>query len=151
VAELLRQIGTARDLARLALATLVNFLLGNSDAHAKNLSLLYDTPRAVRLAPLYDIVSTAVYPGLTRRLAMTVAGEDDPDRIDQAAWREMLRQAGFRPSTEQLRRNVAAVTACARQTLAVAKAEGWHRPLLDDIVQVAEVRAAQLAVAGDRV
>jgi serine/threonine-protein kinase HipA len=143
--ELLREVSTAGDLRAVALATLVNFLLGNSDAHAKNLSLLYDRPGAVRLAPLYDIVSTAVYPGLTSRLAMTIAGEDDPDKVDHAKWIEMLRVGGFRPGAEQLRRDVEMVIQCARQTLEVAQAEGWHRPILDSIVEVLENRGTRLA------
>ena len=40
-----------------------NALIGNHDAHAKNFSLLYTLQGAV-LAPMYDALSTAVYPDL---------------------------------------------------------------------------------------
>ena len=48
-----------------------NYLVGNNDAHGKNFSLLYTgigtaTPE-IRLAPLYDIVSTVYYPDLSTR------------------------------------------------------------------------------------
>jgi serine/threonine-protein kinase HipA len=145
---LLREVGTARDLQALAMATLVNFLLGNSDAHGKNLSLLYDRPGGVRLAPLYDVLSTAVYPALTRRLAMSIAGTTDPDEVDHERWLEMLREAGFRPQEEQLRRDVTRVIECAQRVLEISKAERWHRPLLDGIVQIVEERGAQLVGAG---
>ena len=35
----------------------------------------------VRLAPLYDLVSTAVYPGLDRKMAMKLGGEQRPDYV----------------------------------------------------------------------
>jgi serine/threonine-protein kinase HipA len=35
----------------------------------------------VRLAPLYDLVSTAVYPGLDRKMAMSIGGEYRPDYV----------------------------------------------------------------------
>jgi serine/threonine protein kinase HipA of HipAB toxin-antitoxin module len=37
-----------------------NVLIGNADAHLKNLSF-FSTPRGYRLAPFYDLVSTVVY------------------------------------------------------------------------------------------
>jgi serine/threonine-protein kinase HipA len=145
ISELLREIGTARDLRWFSQAVLLNFLLGNSDAHAKNYALLYDQPSRVRLAPLYDIVSTAVYPALTTRLAMSIAGIDDPAAVDLAAWQSMLNEAGFRPQPEQLAREAEAVLESARTTRTAAQAEGWYRPVLDEIVAVAETRTAQLA------
>jgi len=60
------------DIARLLRWVAFNYLVGNEDAHAKNLALLYgaDGPR---LAPHYDIVSTEVYPHLERKSAMKIA------------------------------------------------------------------------------
>ena len=37
-------------------------LIGNADAHGKNLSLLLPPGGRVRLAPLYDVMSTVHYP-----------------------------------------------------------------------------------------
>ena len=52
-------------------APIFNALIGNHDAHAKNFSLLY-SGRAPVLAPLYDTLSTAVYPTLTPKMAMKI-------------------------------------------------------------------------------
>lgn len=52
-------------------AVIFNALIGNHDAHSKNFSLLY-TPRGAVLAPLYDLLSTAVYPRLTDKMAMKI-------------------------------------------------------------------------------
>ena len=144
IAGLLRELGSARDLGAFARAVLVAFLLGNSDAHGKNFALLYDEPGRVRLAPVYDIVSTAVYPELTTRLAMSVAGVDDPARVRRPAWDEMLRDAGYGTPSGQLQREVGRILDCARAVSDIARAEGWYRPLLDEIVTTARARAEQL-------
>lgn len=153
----LRTPGLAGAETELWRALLLNFLLGNADAHAKNYSLLsyereldgqvfYD----IRLAPLYDIVSTAVYPNLTRDIAMSIGGTFDPDEVDFDRFREEARLSdlgGAEPA--RLVRVVGEqIVNCARATRDLARAEGWHRGLIDRIVEVCEARAAQLGVGG---
>jgi len=48
-----------------------NVVLGNADAHGKNWSWLYRGGQR-RLAPAYDLVSTALWPELSPRMAMRV-------------------------------------------------------------------------------
>lgn len=48
-----------------------NFLIGNCDSHGKNYSLLYKK-NTTELAPLYDAVSTLMYPELTEKLSMKI-------------------------------------------------------------------------------
>jgi serine/threonine-protein kinase HipA len=56
---LLRDFGDPRDVTALLSRTTFNMAVGNADAHAKNFSLLHDADSpAVRLAPLYDVLST---------------------------------------------------------------------------------------------
>jgi len=62
-----------------------NLILGNSDGHAKNLSIIYSDD-GVKLAPLYDLVSTRQYKRLDRKLAMGVGGRQNPDEIGRAEW-----------------------------------------------------------------
>jgi serine/threonine-protein kinase HipA len=59
LARLLRDFGDPRDVAGLLRRTTFNMAVGNADAHAKNFSVLHepDSP-AIRLAPLYDVLST---------------------------------------------------------------------------------------------
>jgi serine/threonine-protein kinase HipA len=57
--------------------SLYNFLIGNADAHAKNLSFLY-TDGKIRLAPFYDLLATAVYVRLNNKFAMNIGGQKDP-------------------------------------------------------------------------
>ncbi|MBQ5999534.1 MAG: type II toxin-antitoxin system HipA family toxin [Treponema sp.] len=50
---------------------LFNYVMGNCDSHGKNYSLLYKNNR-IELSPLYDVVSTIIYPGLTEKLSMKI-------------------------------------------------------------------------------
>ncbi|MFK8083893.1 MAG: HipA domain-containing protein, partial [Granulosicoccus sp.] len=64
-----------------------HFLVGNADAHGKNFALLHPLkPAAPSLAPLYDVVCTAAYPALTKRIAMSVGGRNLPDTIGLNHW-----------------------------------------------------------------
>ncbi|HIJ95948.1 MAG TPA: type II toxin-antitoxin system HipA family toxin [Desulfuromonadales bacterium] len=59
-----------------------NFITGNADAHGKNISFLY-RDGLVRLAPFYDLISTAVYKRLDSRFAMKMGGQRDPRYLPQ--------------------------------------------------------------------
>ena len=87
IAELLRAevMSPERDLASLADWQILNYLLGNWDGHAKNLSLLYQPGReAPVLAPFYDIVSieylnVALRAQFDRSMAFAVGGSHTPE------------------------------------------------------------------------
>lgn len=51
---------------------LVNILLANGDAHLKNWSLIYPDTITPELSPAYDIVTTRVYMGDERKLALNL-------------------------------------------------------------------------------
>ncbi|MEJ7797792.1 MAG: type II toxin-antitoxin system HipA family toxin [Solirubrobacteraceae bacterium] len=87
----------ARELPRLLRALAFQWIVGNCDAHGKNYSLLYDQG-APMLAPLYDIVSTIVYPELTTRLAMSIDGARDIAEVDDKSWVKLARDAALRPA-----------------------------------------------------
>jgi serine/threonine-protein kinase HipA len=87
----------AQELPRLIRAVALNWIVGNCDAHGKNYSLLYDQG-APTLAPLYDIVSTVVYPELTTRLAMSIDGARHLEEVDDRAWVKLAGDAGYRPA-----------------------------------------------------
>lgn len=59
-----------------------DFLVGNTDNHIKNLSLLYSSDlKRINLAPAYDIVSTAIYSGSSREMAIGISGERNLDEM----------------------------------------------------------------------
>jgi len=59
-----------------------NYLMGNCDSHGKNYSLLYKNDR-VELSPLYDVVSTVIYPGLTENLSMKIGKHYEIQKVSK--------------------------------------------------------------------
>jgi serine/threonine-protein kinase HipA len=59
-------------LERLLAAATFTVVIGNADAHGKNLALLHAMPGVIELAPLYDTVPTALFPTLREEAAMFV-------------------------------------------------------------------------------
>ena len=98
---LLREVSTAPviDLARLLDAVIYNFLVGNNDAHGKNFSLLYDgvgmANQQIRLAPLYDVVSTTYYPELSKDMAMKIGREYSSDKVTLKDFEQLAEEAGL--------------------------------------------------------
>jgi serine/threonine-protein kinase HipA len=72
------------------------FLIGNADAHAKNLAIIY-TARGPRLAPFYDLISTRVYPDLIDKFAMRIGGENRPDWIQSRHWERFSAEVNIKP------------------------------------------------------
>lgn len=74
-----------------------NVLAGNSDGHAKNLSLLHRPDGTVRLAPFYDLVSTRAIARIDPNLAFAVGKQRNPQRIQATDWDGLARACGVRP------------------------------------------------------
>jgi serine/threonine-protein kinase HipA len=66
---------SAAELDRLVAMVAFTVLIGNADAHGKNLSLLHPDPEHVSLAPLYDPVPTMLWPPLRSEAAMAIGGQ----------------------------------------------------------------------------
>ena len=82
--DLLRRYSANPIVDQLKLWDLVifNFLIGNTDNHLKNFSLLYDeTLTSIRLAPAYDLISTSIYPSSTRNMAFKIGDHLSLDDI----------------------------------------------------------------------
>jgi serine/threonine-protein kinase HipA len=145
ILRVLRGPFMARDINDFVHALLLNFLLGNSDAHGKNFALLYEPQEGVRLAPLYDVVSTAVYPDVTDRMAMAIGGVTDPNEVDLQAWIRLAEECDLgRGIAPIVRRRTAAVLRAAADWRETALSQGWHREVIDAIIDVCHRRAAQL-------
>ena len=86
----------AVDQRALFLWVVINMLIGNADAHAKNLAILF-TPNGPRLAPFYDLISTLVYPDLSTRLAMRIGGENRINWIQRRHWERFSVEVGIKP------------------------------------------------------
>jgi serine/threonine-protein kinase HipA len=93
---LLRTISTrpAADVLALLDAAIVNLIIGNCDAHGKNFSLLYQAGE-IRLAPLYDLMSTIAYPEVSASMAMKMGGAGDLDAMTKDTWSRFANEAGL--------------------------------------------------------
>ena len=85
----------ARDRIRLLDAVIFNVLVGNTDAHAKNWSMIINPGAAAVMAPLYDIACAGVYDGITLNLAQDIAGQNRGPHIHGRHWRRMAEAAGL--------------------------------------------------------
>lgn len=110
--ELLREqsINPALDQKNLINWAVFNVLIGNADAHAKNIAILF-TKAGPRLAPFYDLLCTTVYPDLSKRLAMSIGGENRPDWIQLRHWDRFtddiqVKQALVRKMVETMASNI---------------------------------------------
>ncbi|MCW5822070.1 MAG: type II toxin-antitoxin system HipA family toxin [Cyanobacteria bacterium TGS_CYA1] len=87
----------AREKIELLKRVIFNYVVGNADSHAKNFALLHLDENYVELAPAYDILSTAIYPKLTRNLAMAIGGESELDSIGARNWERFSKLIEIKP------------------------------------------------------
>ena len=64
---------------------MANAAMGNYDAHAKNISVVYVSADRVRLAPAYDVIVTAVYEALDRDFALHFCGTTLPQALTRTS------------------------------------------------------------------
>jgi len=95
--QLLREHSTrpAADVNAFLNLVYFNYLIGNADAHSKNFSLLLGGAGPV-LAPAYDLICTAAYPGLSHKMAMKIGSEYDPDRVTTRHWEALAQQCDLK-------------------------------------------------------
>ena len=84
-----------------------NYLIGNTDNHIKNLSLLYSEDlKSVRLAPAYDIVSTMIYQSSTENMALAINGICNINEITRTSFEKTASQVGIGPKMAMKRFDV---------------------------------------------
>jgi serine/threonine-protein kinase HipA len=91
IADVLREHSSRpqEDIPAFVDALAFNWLIGGTDAHAKNYSLLHGRDGRVRLAPLYDVSSVLPYPRMNTprvKLAMKIGGEYVLKRVTARHW-----------------------------------------------------------------
>ena len=83
----------ASDMLQFQRWVMFNYLIGNADAHGKNMSVLIDD-EGYRLAPFYDLLCVRVY-GDTG-LALFIGDEETFDAVGRHSWEAFCRDCGFR-------------------------------------------------------
>ena len=124
--------------------------IGNADSHAKNCSLLLEHG-TVRLAPAYDLICTAVYPGISGTLAMAIGDQYQADQVTPRHWAQLLAECDL--DTMALRRRMARVAeALARDAGSVAQGfrdRGANGEILDAIAATIQRRARPIIALPD--
>ena len=144
--ETLRDVkASPRDQIAFIDALAYNFLIGNADAHAKNYSVLYHGGRP-SLAPLYDEVSTAVYPQLSREMAMRIGGSARFDEISRASFVRMAEEFSMSPKLVLSRLDdLSGRIVSASRGLADEMALEFPSPVYEKILEVIERHSSQVA------
>ena len=136
---------SAPQVLRLLDAVVFNALIGNHDAHAKNFSLLYGGERksaAPTLAPLYDLLCTAVYDHLTPKMAMKLGGKYKFTEVQPRHWEQFAQAAEL--SKAQTRKRVLHI---AQQLPTVARQLQTSQPfvgqqIIAKMIELMDQRAA---------
>ncbi|MEE9319366.1 MAG: type II toxin-antitoxin system HipA family toxin [Granulosicoccus sp.] len=76
----------ASDVQHLLKWQIFNVLAGNSDGHAKNLSLLYLPDGRIRMAPFYDLICTRAIERIDANLAFDIGGQRNPANVSRDDW-----------------------------------------------------------------
>jgi serine/threonine-protein kinase HipA len=135
---------SALQVLRLLDAVVFNALIGNHDAHAKNFSLLYDGETPM-LAPLYDVLCTAVYDNLSPKMAMKLGSKYLFTEVQARHWEQFAQAADLSKAQTKKRvlRMAHDLPGVARQLQASAQFTG--QPVVDRIVSLIEQRSALTA------
>ena len=79
------------DLERLTRWLIFNVIIGNCDAHAKNISMVLSKSGEWQLSPHYDLVSTKVYPRISKELAMSIGATRDSGTVTGTHWAQLAK------------------------------------------------------------
>jgi serine/threonine-protein kinase HipA len=153
ITTLIRRVSASPevDVERFLKANMFNWLIGGTDAHAKNYSLLIGAGDEVRLAPLYDLSSQLPYPDLiAQRLAMKIGDHYDFALVTPADWRALARSSALDEEqilgmlTDMARALPDAVVAAHAQARAEGLSELVLGPLAQRLIAHASERLASL-------
>jgi serine/threonine-protein kinase HipA len=139
---LLRNVSTTPviDLASLLDAAIFNYLVGNNDAHGKNFSLVYPD-KEIRLAPLYDVISTIFYPELNIEMAMRIGREYSSDKVTPKDFEQLAEDAGL--AKPLVRRRVPELATVAMEALGKIKISGRVSDEVADLIRKRCARARE--------
>jgi serine/threonine-protein kinase HipA len=134
---LLRESDDAEaDVAAFLDALALNWVIGGTDAHAKNYSLLLSSG-SVRLAPLYDLISIFPYPHRVHfreaALAMTIDREYRLWKIRRRHWEGLAARCDLDPGpvVERVAQLVAAVPSALERAAVEVRSEGVQHEIIE--------------------
>lgn len=156
IAGVIRQFSSAaaQDLETLLRALALNWVIGGTDGHAKNFSLLIAAGQ-VRLAPLYDVASVLPYPRRIplkkANLALRIGGEYRLWKVGRRNWERLVSEMGLGAgAVERVRDIVQAVPGGMEDVCAAARHEGLDHPVAATLQEAVRRSASACMKALDR-
>ncbi|HEU4881043.1 MAG TPA: type II toxin-antitoxin system HipA family toxin, partial [Longimicrobium sp.] len=156
MAAVLREFSSApdEDLDTLLRALALNWVIGGTDAHAKNFSVLI-AARQVRLAPLYDVASVLPYPRRIplqkANLALRVGGEYRLVKIGRRHWERLVAEMGLgADAVDRVREVVREAPSRMEDICAAARGEDIDHPVVDVLDDAVRRNAERCLAALDR-
>jgi serine/threonine-protein kinase HipA len=132
-----------------ARALILNWLIGGTDAHSKNFSMLIGGGRRARLAPLYDVASALPYDFDPKRLrlATKIGGNYPLEDIGPRQWRKFAAEVRL-PADEVMDACVAMareLPAALTESSNKAKAQGLAHRIIPKMIELLGARAERCA------
>lgn len=127
---------------------LFQYLIGNADAHGKNLSF-FSRAEGLAIAPFYDLVSVVQYDTLDQELAMAYGDEFKLDDVTPFAWAGFAKRTGLQRAflAREMTRMARAAPAAAAAQEGAADYEGEERALVAKIGAFVRAQAEKLLAA----
>jgi serine/threonine-protein kinase HipA len=142
-----RRLTPTTDIIRLLDMVVFNVIACNTDAHAKNYSLMIRAS-SVSLAPLYDVMCGEVWENVTKNLAQKIADKNRGDHLMGRHWQRFATECGLNP--RQVLARVRTLAEAASEQAGAAAADvaampaGTH-PLLKQATEAIQKRARAVA------
>ena len=129
------------DVDRFLQANMFNWLIGGTDGHLKNYSILVSAGDEIRLAPLYDLSSQLPYPELIAlRVSMKIGDHYDIWRVGIADWRKLAHTCTIEEErvlsmlTDMAKALPDAISAAREQALIEGLSESIIAPLAQQLI-----------------
>ncbi len=131
-------------------AVALNWLIGGTDAHAKNYSILIGAAGRVRLAPFYDVASILPYKGfdpMRAKLAMKLGGKYRLRDISARDWEKLADELGLKQNavSERVLAMAEALPAAADGVRRQMRETGMTHGIVDRLVDRLSEHAARCA------
>jgi serine/threonine-protein kinase HipA len=131
------------EILRLLDRVIFNVLTCNTDAHAKNYSVMING-NAVSLAPAYDVMCGEVWGNVTKNLVHKIGDSNRGGQLQPKHWRQFARECGLNP--KQVIDRVSALAKSVISEVSVAEVEVAAMPAGGDPI-LSQVRQAILGRA----
>jgi serine/threonine-protein kinase HipA len=143
------------DILHLLDMVVFNVLTCNTDAHAKNYSIMI-RGNGASLAPIYDVMCGEVWENVTKNLVQKIGGTNRGEQLNGKQWQRFAQECGLNPRQVLDRIGALAklvIAEAGAAELEVAAMPAGAHPILHPTRQAVEQRAelllAQLYEAGD--